>query len=1102
VSLVKTVEMRVLADAGDAQAKLDQLDAKRKELDGNAIKMRFRVDDAAGQAQLDDLREKADKLGLKEVGIKVRVDGAGRAIAELTAATEEASKASEKAAAGSVKGEGGTKFWDGLKMVMLGVGVAAAYGIDKAMKFQSEMMLLHTQAGVSMKDTQAMSKGVLQISAQTGQSLSDVAEAAYHVASNMESMHASVPKQLDAVRIAAEGAAVGHSNLVDTTNAMTAAISANIPGVKNYSQAMGVLNATVGSGDMKMQDLAEAFGGGMVATVKGYGLSLKDVGAALATFGDNNIRGAVAGTDLRMAVQALSKQVKTAPLKEFGLQADTLAKDMQSGGLMKALDDMTARFHKAGLTGKTEGMAITELFGKKAGSGISVLLEQMDRLHSKYPQLTENANNFNKAWEATQATPQQKWKELTAGLQVAAVNFGTTLLPAFSTAVGWANKLLAAINDSKGGARDIAIALGGIGALFAANKLTSGIKEAFSTAESGIRGIGKIGSLLNIPGMDKLANLGKPAGGAAATGSLDAVAAAGDRAAAALNGVAGAGDKAAVGEGAAGARGGSLAGLAAGANVAGAGVAAGLIIKAIGDKLAPAGTQAGTYNAMLQHTPATNASSLMPSIFGGFEGKLMSSIGMPVGGAINSVIRGAETQFSGLKSAAQSSMSGVSSAVSSGMAKAASAAQSGVSQVVSAVASIAGKVKGSVASFGGLLAGAGRSLITGLVSGIESMAGAAVSAAEHVASSVVSAVTGFLHIRSPSKVMQTIGQQAVQGLVLGLEGGQAAVSAASQAIAASVVKPFTSSAITSSVGKLTGMVTGSKLGYDQKLLLTAILQQDNGKLQALAAQRQQLEQEITLSEQTATSEIQANSVMNAASLAQAAAQGTPATPVATSDVISGMQQQAAQVKAFTAAIKQLKAEGLNATSLSQIVQAGSASGLPVAQALLSGGKQSVTQVNQLESQIKSSAAQLGDAAAPAMYQAGVQAGQGLAAGIKSQLAAVQAAMKQLADSMVAEIKKDLKSHSPSLLMAEIGESIPQGVAVGISRAAHVAVGASAALAARTTQPWGGGSGGGARGGDLHVHFEAMVHTQDTARQVVQVLKEYKRHGGGAALGIA
>src|SRR6185437_2874221 len=89
MALVKTVEMRVLADAGDAQAKLDELDAKAKDLDGNAIKMRFRLDDAEGKAQLDAIKARAHELGFDDVHVKVRVDGAGRAVAELEALKHE-----------------------------------------------------------------------------------------------------------------------------------------------------------------------------------------------------------------------------------------------------------------------------------------------------------------------------------------------------------------------------------------------------------------------------------------------------------------------------------------------------------------------------------------------------------------------------------------------------------------------------------------------------------------------------------------------------------------------------------------------------------------------------------------------------------------------------------------------------------------------------------------------------------------------------------------------------------------------------------------------------------------------------------------------------
>lgn len=467
---------------------------------------------------------------------------------------EQAAAGSRAAKSSAAAASGGTKFWSGLKTVMIGTGIAAAYGIDKAMKFQSQMLLLHTQAGVSVKDTQAMSQGALKISTQTGQALGDVAESAYHVASNMASMGTSVPKMLEATKVAAEGASVGHANMVDVTNALTAAIASGIPGVKDYQQAMGALNATVGSGDMSMQDLSEAFGTGMVASVKGYGLSLKDVGAGLAVLGDNNIRGAKAGTDMRMAVQSLAVPAATAKkeLAGLGLTTGSLAKDMQSGGLLKALTDLDTRFRAHGITAKNEGQVITDLFGKKAGVGLSILMEQMDRLKSKYPDITDGANNFSKAWAATQASPAQKWKETMAGLKASATGFGTELLPAFTKVTGFANKLLGDINGSKAGATAMAVSFGGIAALFAGKKLFSGVESAVGT-------LGKAAKFLDIPGLRNLGGAGGADAAAAANGRLAGSA---NAAAAALGRVAGAGDGAAVGEAAAGK--GGAAGAAAG----------------------------------------------------------------------------------------------------------------------------------------------------------------------------------------------------------------------------------------------------------------------------------------------------------------------------------------------------------------------------------------------------------------------------------------------------------------------------------------------------------------------------------------------------------
>ena len=214
----------------------------------------------------------------------------------------------------------------------------------------------------------------------------------------MASLGATAPTMLNAVKIAAEGAKVGNANLEDVTNALTAAIASGIPGVSELqARAMEkALNAIVGAGDMKMQDLAEAFGSGLLATVKGFGLSLKDVGAALDVFGDNNIRGAHAATDLRMAVQALAVPAATgkAQLQSMGLSMTSLADTMRQHGLLATLEELQARFKATGVTASEQGQVITEILGKKAGVGLALLMEQMDRLKSKYPDITDGAEQL------------------------------------------------------------------------------------------------------------------------------------------------------------------------------------------------------------------------------------------------------------------------------------------------------------------------------------------------------------------------------------------------------------------------------------------------------------------------------------------------------------------------------------------------------------------------------------------------------------------------------------------------------------------------------------------------------------------------------------
>ena len=81
--------------------------------------------------------------------------------------------------------------------------------------------------------------------------------------------------------------------------------------------------------------------------------------------------------------------------------------------------------------------------------------------------------------------------------------------------------------------------------------------------------------------------------------------------------------------------------------------------------------------------------------------------------------------------------------------------------------------------------------------------------------------------------------------------------------------------------------------------------------------------------------------------------------------------------------------------------------LPQALGLEQGGKTAIQQVNQLRAQIRASVAKLGNEGAAPMYQAGIQAAQGLASDIRSQLAIIPYNGPPLTEQQVGEFRERL-----------------------------------------------------------------------------------------------
>lgn len=316
----------------------------------------------------------------------------------------------------------------GLSLGALELVIQAIDRIKIGAQFQRQMLMIQTNANASADEVRRMSGAVLSLAGQVGAAPTELATSLYHVEQN----GLRSAKALDVVKIAAQGAQIGNADLEETTNSMTAAVVSGIPGVQNMAQAMGALITIVGTGDMKMSDLNEALGSGLLAVAKGYGLSLKDVGAALAVFGDNNIRGANAATALRQAIMAFAKPAVTAKkgFAEIGLSLDALGKDMQTGGLNKAVQDLNSHMVAAGITGNKVGAFLTDAFGKKAGVGLNILLQQIDRFNTKQEEIAAGAGSFAAKWDASTHTAAFAFKQLEAETEAAGIVVYDKLQPA------------------------------------------------------------------------------------------------------------------------------------------------------------------------------------------------------------------------------------------------------------------------------------------------------------------------------------------------------------------------------------------------------------------------------------------------------------------------------------------------------------------------------------------------------------------------------------------------------------------------------------------------------------------------------------------------
>jgi TP901 family phage tail tape measure protein len=324
--------------------------------------------------------------------------------------------------AGAVMSRTGASMSKYITLPVVAIGAASTV---MAAKFESSMKLIETQAGGSAKDVEYLSKAVLELGTKGQHGPQELSTALYH----LKSVGMGNKQAMDALTQSERLASVGHADLEATTNAVAGAYKSGIKGAQDFGVTVGTLNAIIGAGNLRMEDLNSALGTGFLVTAQTFGVSLTSVGAALAMMTSRGIPATRAAAALKMTFSAISapSAVAEKAFDKLGLKSRDLAVAMREKGLGGALTILRDKLK--GLSKTDQSIALTKMFGAKSSQAILTLLGNLKDYDRTVKQVSKNSSKFDELAAAQAKDADAKWARFKSSMGSAAVLLGNVLLP-------------------------------------------------------------------------------------------------------------------------------------------------------------------------------------------------------------------------------------------------------------------------------------------------------------------------------------------------------------------------------------------------------------------------------------------------------------------------------------------------------------------------------------------------------------------------------------------------------------------------------------------------------------------------------------------------
>ena len=340
-----------------------------------------------------------------------------------------------KKTAGALKSVGGVVADLGKKASLVGGGFAIL-STKLAGDFQKNLLEVSTlMNNFTSRDLDAMSKQLRSVSQSSGLALSSLSKAKYDIVSAGFSNAADSAMVLDASAKLAVG---GVTSAASAADILTTSLNAFGLEASQVNDVSDVLFTTVRLGKTTMDELGASLGQ-VLPFAKSMNLSLKDVGAAMATLTASGVNTAESTTALRAAIQSLS-----AP-------SEGAKKAMQVAGIeVKKFSDGTVDLVStieqfAGMDPQTITKFIPNV---RAVLAIQTMANNFDTLRDNVNQFSsDSADATEKAFNKMSKGFNTQMAMLKNSIQSVMIEIGNVIIDIIQPKVEEANKELAKLGE-------------------------------------------------------------------------------------------------------------------------------------------------------------------------------------------------------------------------------------------------------------------------------------------------------------------------------------------------------------------------------------------------------------------------------------------------------------------------------------------------------------------------------------------------------------------------------------------------------------------------------------------------------------------------------